>query len=68
MGYVLGVILVILAIYLIFFRILWAICKPIFIFLYEGIINILTKTGMSVNAARALISLIFIILILWWLF
>ena len=68
MGYVLGVILVILAIYLIFFRICWAITKPIFIFIYDGIINLLTRAGMSVNAARALISLILIILILWWLF
>ena len=64
MGYVFGVILVILAIYLIFFRICWAITKPIFVFFYEGLINILTMTGMSRNAARALISLIAIILIL----
>ena len=68
MGYVLGVILVILAIYLLFFRICWAITKPIFIFIYDWIINLLMKTGISVSAARALISLIVIILILWWLF
>jgi len=68
MGYVVGVILAILAIYLMLFRICWAIIKPIFIFLYEGIINLLTNTGMSVNAAKALISLIIIILILWWIF
>ena len=69
MELVLGVILVILLIYLMFFRFLWAISKPIFIFLYDGIIGFLTRTtGMSVNAARALISLVFIILILWLIF
>ena len=68
MGYIVGAILVVLAIYLIFFRICWAITKPIFVFIYEKIIEIFTRTGMSVSAAKALISLIIIILILWWLF
>lgn len=58
------VFLIILFVALIF-KLFWAILKPIFIFIYEGMVSLLnSSTGMSKQAARALISLIVIIIII----
>ena len=57
-------IVIVLLICVIFYRFCWAICKPIFIFIYDGIVNGLMQTGMSKQAAKALISLIVIALII----
>lgn len=45
------------------FRLAWAISKPIFVYLYEKIVNTLMQQGMSEQAAKALISAIAILLI-----
>lgn len=46
-----------------FFRFAWAISKPIFVYLYERMVNAIMQQGMSEQAAKALISAIAILLI-----
>ena len=42
----------------------WAISKPIFLYLYQRIVNALRGTGMTEQAAKAIVSGIAILLIL----
>ena len=46
------------------YRLGWAVIKPIFVFVYESMVELLMSLGMSERAAKALISLIVIIFIL----
>lgn len=46
------------------YRIGWALFKPIFVFIYESILEVLMSSSMSERAAKAFVSLIIIILIL----
>lgn len=57
-------ILIVLAIFLAFCRIIGAILKPIFIYLYQKIINSLRGMGMTEQAAKAIVSGVVIFLIL----
>lgn len=57
-------ILIIFAICSSFFRIIWAILRPIFEYLYQSIVKGLRTTGMSEQAAKALVSLVSIMLII----
>ena len=61
-------ILIVFAICLAFWRFIWAISKPIFVFLYQSIVNALRGTGMTEQAAKAIVSGIAIVLILLILF
>ena len=61
-------ILIVFAICLAFWRFIWAISKPIFVFLYQSIVNALRGTGMTEQAAKAKVSGIAIVLILLILF
>jgi hypothetical protein len=61
-------VLMILAIYLVFWRLIWAISKPIFVYLYQSIVNALRGTGMTEQAAKAIVSGVAILLILLILF
>lgn len=63
MGYIFGFLIVALIVYLIFFRILWAITKPLFMYVYNGIVNLLKNIGLKEDAAKAVISLLAIIAI-----
>ena len=56
-------ILIIFAIFLAFWRIIWAISKPIFVYLYQRIINALRETGMTEQAAKAIVSGVIILII-----
>lgn len=58
------VFIICLVISFIFFSIFGAIVKPIFDFIYYCIIKFLTSQGISFLAARAIVSVIIIILIL----
>ena len=46
-----------------FFRFAWAISKPIFVYIYERMVNAIMQQGISEQAAKALISAIAILLI-----
>lgn len=61
-------ILIIFAICLAFWRFIWAISKPIFVYLYQRIINALRGTGMTEQAAKAVVSGVIILIILLILF
>ena len=61
-------ILIVFAICLAFWRFIWAISKPIFVFIYQSIVNALRGTGMTEQAAKAIVSGIAIVLILLILF
>lgn len=61
-------ILIVFAICLAFWRFIWAISKPIFVFLYQSIVNALRGTGMTEQAAKAIVSGIALLLILLILF
>lgn len=61
-------ILIVFAICLAFWRFIWAISKPIFVFIYQSIVNALRGTGMTEQAAKAIVSGIAIALILLILF
>lgn len=61
-------ILIVFAICLAFWRFIWAISKPIFVYLYQSIVNALRGTGMTEQAAKAIVSGIAILLILLILF
>ena len=56
-------ILIVFAICMLFWRILKAILKPIFVYLYESAIKGLGRLGMSRQAAMALISAIIVLVI-----
>ncbi len=45
-------------------RFIWAISKPIFVYIYQKIINTLRGTGMTEQAAQAIISGVIILIIL----
>ena len=62
------VLLIILAVCFIFWQILRVLFRPIFIFIRQKVINILTKIGMSEEGAHALLSVIVIVLIILILF
>ena len=53
-----------LAIVFVICRIIWEIIKPIFVFAYESIIHRLMLSGMTEQAAKAVVSSIVIILII----
>lgn len=59
-------IFIIFAICLAFWRFIWAISRPIFVYLYQSIINTLRGTGMTEQAAKAIVSgiVLFIILLI----
>ncbi len=61
-------ILIVFAICLAFWRFIWAISKPIFVFLYQSIVNALRGTGMTEQATKAIVSGIALLLILLILF
>ena len=46
-----------------FFKLFWVIVRPIFEYVYYLMIKLLTSTGISYMAARAIISVIIIIII-----
>ena len=60
--------IIFIAIAFVFWRIIWAIFKPIFIFVYESIVNALMSTGITEQAAKAIVSVVAILIILWILF
>lgn len=47
-----------------FWRIIWAILRPIFVYVHQSILNALRSTGMSEEAARAIISVVIVIIII----
>lgn len=47
-----------------FWRIIWAILRPIFVYVHQSIINALRSTGMSEGAARTIISVVIVIIII----
>ena len=59
-GIVIGIIALVA---IVCWKVFWAIVRPIFKFLYQGAISLLTKTGMSNLAAKALISLVVLVLL-----
>jgi len=61
-------IFIIFAIGLAFWRFIWAISKPIFVYLYQSIVNALRGTGMTEQAAKAIVSGVAILLVLLILF
>ncbi len=63
MGYIFGFLIIMLLVYLIFFRILWAITKPLFMYIYDSLVNAFRKLGLKEDAAKAIISLIALIVI-----
>ncbi len=68
MWVVIVAILIIFAIYLAFWRFIWGISKPIFVYLYQRVINALRGTGMTEQAAKAIVSGIVLLIILLILF
>ena len=61
-------ILIIFVIFLVLWRLIWAISQPIFAFIYQSIVNALRSTGMTEQAAKAIISGITLLIILLILF
>lgn len=61
-------ILIVFAFFLAFWRLIWAISKPIFVFIYQSIVNALRGTGMTEQAAKAIVSGIALVIILLILF
>lgn len=57
-------ILIIFAVVFAFWRFIWAVSKPILVFIYQSIVNALRGTGITEQAAKAIISAIAILLIL----
>ena len=68
MWVVIVTILIIFAIYLAFWRFIWEISKPIFVYLYQRAINTLRGTGMTEQAAKAIVSGVVLLIILLILF
>ncbi len=64
MGVVFITIFIIFAICIAFWRFIWFVSKPIFVYLYQSIVNALRGTGMTEQAAKAIISGIAIVVIL----
>ena len=64
MWVVLIIISIILAICIAFWRFIWFISKPIFVYLYQSIVNALRGTGITEQAAKAIVSVIAIVVIL----
>ena len=56
--------IIFLAIVFVICRIIWEIIKPIFVFAYESIIHSLMLSGMTEQAAKAVVSSVVIILII----
>ncbi len=56
--------IIFIAIAFVFWRIICAILKPIFVFVYESIVNTLMSAGMSEQAAKAVVSSVVVILII----
>ena len=63
MGYIFGFLIITLLVYLIFFRILWTITKPLFMYIYDSLVNVFRNLGLKEDAAKAIISLIALIVI-----
>ena len=53
-----------IAIVIVICRIIWGIIKPIFVFAYDSIIHRLMISGMTAQAAKAVVSSVVIILII----
>ena len=68
MWVVIVAILIIFAICLAFWRFIWGISKPIFVYLYQRVINALRGTGMTEQAAKAIVSGVVLLIILLILF
>ena len=63
MGVLFSFLIIALLVYLIFFRILWAITKPLFMYIYDSLVNAFRSLGLKEDAAKAIISLIALIVI-----